>query len=83
MTRRLSLLSTRQEIELQTSFVCPPIATRSTDWSAIDANTYDAGFEGSDESGDHWSQGPRGMGATEAEAINDLFDQLLEAFIGR
>lgn len=49
------------------------------DWSAIDENTYDASYEGEDESGEHWSQGPHGTGTTEQEAIDVLFDQIEEA----
>jgi hypothetical protein len=72
----LSIVSIRQEIDLVTTFDYPPIPIRCLDWSAIDSNTYDASFEGSDESGDHWKSGPIGHGKTENEAIQDLFDQL-------
>lgn len=46
------------------------------DWVAWDDDTYDASFEGSDESGDHWKSSPMGYGATEQEAIDDLLEQL-------
>lgn len=72
----LSVVSTRQEIDLVTTFVFPPVPSRESDWSAIDGNTYDASYEGEDESGHHWKQGPVGRGATEREAIDDLLDQL-------
>lgn len=45
MTRRASIIATRQEIDLSTNFVYPPIPIRSHDWSAIDANTYDADWD--------------------------------------
>jgi hypothetical protein len=69
--RPCSLLATRTEIMLSTTCVCPPIPTRSMDWSAIDDNTYDASY---DEG--NWRQGPHGVGETEQDAIEDLFDQL-------
>lgn len=71
-----SVVATRQEIVISTDCVCPPIPTRNFDWIAVDDNTYDASFEGSDETGDHWSQGAHGMGTTEQEAIEDLLEQL-------
>ena len=74
--RWLCLLVTRQEIELHTSFDYPPIPFRGHDWSAIDSNTYDASYEGEDESGSVWKCSPSGTGETEIEAIHDLFDQL-------
>ena len=78
MERRASIIATRQEIDLSTNFVYPPIPIRSHDWSAIDANTYDASYEGEDESGSVWRCSPSGTGATEAEAIADLIEQLEE-----
>jgi len=48
------------------------------DWSAIDADTYDASYEGEDETGHHWKSGPVGRGATEQEAIDDLLAQIAE-----
>jgi len=72
MTRLLSVLSTREEIHLTTTAQFPPIPTRAYDWSAIDSNTYDADC---DQDG-YFSKSPQGTGATEAEAIGDLLDQL-------
>jgi hypothetical protein len=72
----MTIIATRQEISLQTTFVYPPIPSRSNDWSAIDENTYDASYEGEDETGHHWSSSPAGTGETEAEAIEDLLNQL-------
>ena len=76
MKRSFTLLSNKQEICISTSFDYPPIPIRSMDWSAIDANTYDASYEGEDESGSVWKCSPSGHGRTEAEAIEDLLDQL-------
>lgn len=78
MIRLVSLLSTREVIHVSTNFDYPPIPIRCLDWSAVDDNTYDASFEGSDESGDHWKCSPSGHGATEREAIADLLEQLDE-----
>jgi hypothetical protein len=50
-------------MNIQTTFVNPPIPLRCCDWSAIDADTYDG-------------DGPIGRGATEQEAIDDLMEQL-------
>jgi hypothetical protein len=73
--RRVTLIATREEVVLQTEQPNP----YGNEWSAIDANTYDASYEGEDETGHHWSEsGGRGWGATEAEAIEDLFDQILD-----
>src|SRR6185312_1762888 len=41
MTRLLSLIESRREIELSTSFDFPPMPIRTCDWHAIDAATYD------------------------------------------
>jgi len=79
MVRGMSIISTRQEIQLATEFVCPPIPSRSADWSAVDDNTYDCSYEGEDESGSVWKQSEHGIGETELDAINDLIDQLEEA----
>jgi hypothetical protein len=76
MTRHASLVATREEIELITTFVYPPIPIRSMDWSAIDGNTYDADYDY--EAGCYVSHSPHGTGPTELAAINDLFDQLEE-----
>ncbi|GAC1632798.1 MAG: hypothetical protein NVS9B14_06480 [Candidatus Acidiferrum sp.] len=73
--RAVTLIATREEILLQTGQPNP----YGSEWDAIDASTYDASFEGSDEDGDHWKEsGGRGWGATEQEAIDDLLDQILE-----
>ena len=53
-------------MRIRTEFVYPPIPYRNSDWSAVDDSTYD---------------GPGsaiGWGATEAEAIADLLEQLEE-----
>lgn len=72
--RLVTLIATKEEILLRTGQPNP----YGREWDAIDANTYDASFEGSDEDGDHWKEsGGRGWGATEQEAIEDLFDQIL------
>lgn len=63
-------------MRIVTTFVCPPIPSRNFDWSAIDADTYDASYEGEDENGSHWKSSPRGFGATEQEAKDDLREQL-------
>jgi hypothetical protein len=76
MERRVSLLATREEIVLSTAYVYPPIPTRAFDWSAIDANTYDADYDY--ERGRYTSSSPQGTGATEQEAIDSLFDGLEE-----
>lgn len=65
-------------MKIKTSFDYPPIPIRTMDWSAIDEDTYDASYEGEDETGHHWKQGPVGRGATEAEAIADLLEQIAE-----
>lgn len=76
-SRWLTLLANREEIQLSTSCDCPPIPDRSMDWSAIDSNTYDCDFIGGED--DEWKEsGGHGHGATEQEAIDDLFDQLEE-----
>jgi hypothetical protein len=51
-------------MNIVTSYWAKPIPDRSYDWSAIDDDTYDG--EGC----------PIGWGATEAEAIADLREQL-------
>ena len=77
--RWVTIIETRQEILLSTSFDYPPIPIRSMDWSAVDANTYDASYEGEDESGSIWRCSPSGHGVTESEAILALFENLAEA----
>lgn len=76
MTRLLSLVATRREIDLRVSCDCPPIPCRNFDFSAIDDSTYDASYEGEDENGSHWACSPSGHGASENEAIADLLEQL-------
>lgn len=56
-------------INIRTSYDYPPIPVRQFDWSAIDDDTYD----GADD-----SSCPIGHGATEADAIDDLMDQLTD-----
>ena len=65
--RWLSLISTRSDIQLRAT-------PQFIGWSAIDDNTYDADASG--ENGEMVSDSAQGWGDTEAEAINDLFDQL-------
>jgi|GEM_PF-3535442 len=77
MKRRASIISTRAEIELSTNFDFPPIPCRSMDWSAIDANTFDADYDY--EGGRYVSTSEQGHGSTETEAIADLFEQLGDA----
>ena len=74
MERLASVVATREEIHLSTSAVYPPIPTRNFDWSAIDANTYDADWNGER----YVSTSPQGAGSTEAEAIADLLEQIEE-----
>ena len=76
MKRPLTVLATRQIIDLHTSCVCPPIPIRTLDWQAIDDNTYDCSYEGEDESGSIWVTGAMGTGRTELDAINALLDEL-------
>ena len=59
-------------MKIKTNFDYPPIPVRSFDWSAIDEDTYDCDC---DQDG-FFSLSPIGHGATEAEAIADLMDQL-------
>jgi hypothetical protein len=49
---------------IRTTHEFPPIPIRSMDWSAVDDDSYDG--EGS----------PIGRGATEAEAVADLIEQI-------
>lgn len=76
MERQVCLLATKEVIHLSTTFVYPPIPSRANDWSAIDANTFDADYDYEAEC--YVTRCPQGAGATEAEAIRDLFDQLEE-----
>lgn len=50
-------------MKVRTQFIFPPIPVRRFDWTAVDDETYEAGF-------------PVGFGATEAEAVADLLEQL-------
>lgn len=70
--RLLSLVATKQVIHLDTEFVYPPVPWRGDDWSAIDSNTFDADWNGES----YVSSCPIGHGETEAEAIQDLLEQL-------
>ena len=54
-------------MKIRTDHVRPPIPERSHDWSAIDDDTYDG------------PGCPVGWGATEAEAIADLKQQIEDA----
>lgn len=57
-------------MKIRTEHVFPPIPDRRFDWSAVDDDTYDGAED---------SHCPIGRGATEAEAIADLKEQLGEA----
>ena len=59
-------------MNILTEHVYPPIPDRSCDWSAIDGDTYDG-------APDTHPPCPVGWGATEAEAIADLLEQIEEA----
>jgi len=59
-----ALYTNMRALRIKTSRICPPISTRSFDWSAVDDSTYDG--PGS----------PIGHGTTEGEAIGDLLEQL-------
>jgi hypothetical protein len=61
-------------MKIKTHFDYPPIPTRNFDWSAIDEDTFDADYDY--ESGRFVTTCPIGRGATEAEAIKDLMDQI-------
>lgn len=58
-------------MRIRTDHVFPPIPDRSCDWSAIDEDTYDG-------APDTHPPCPIGRGATEAEAIADLLEQIQE-----
>ena len=62
-------------MKIQTHFVYPPILIRDFDWSAVDADTYDADCD--DERG-FFSNSPIGYGRTEQAAIDDLMAQIEE-----
>lgn len=55
-----------------TTYDPPPIPVRDADWSAVDDDTYDG-------APDSPTRGQIGHGATEAEAIADLLEQLDDA----
>ncbi|MGB7023884.1 MAG: hypothetical protein WBD73_08815 [Candidatus Acidiferrales bacterium] len=76
MMRLVSIVYSREVIQLSTTFDYPPIPVRNFDWSAIDANTYDADYDY--EAGRYTSKSPHGTGASELDAINDLLDQIEE-----
>lgn len=59
-------------MRIVTTHVYPPIPIRDFDWSAVDADTYDADC---DQDG-FFSQSPVGYGRTEAEAIADLKEKM-------
>lgn len=59
-------------MKIQTSFDYLPLSVRTFDWSAIDADTYDAD---ADQDG-FFSTSPVGYGVTEQEAIGDLLVQI-------
>lgn len=62
-------MSARHEIDglvILTEYVFPQIPTRNMDWSAVTDN-----YDGADD-----SHCPIGWGATEAEAIADLQEQI-------
>jgi hypothetical protein len=59
-------------MHITTSYDHPPIPDRSMDWSAIDSDTYDCDC---DQDG-FYSLSPIGRGATEADAVADLREQL-------
>ena len=64
----------RHGVKIRTSFDYPPIPVRSSDWSAV-TDDYEAWPDGEDG----WTTShPCGRGATEAEAIADLAEQLDE-----
>ena len=52
-------------MRIRTESVFPPIPLRTMDWIAVDDDTYDY-------------DSPVGRGATEAEAIADLMEQMEE-----
>jgi hypothetical protein len=61
-------------VTIKTNYDFPPIPVRHFDWSAIDSDTYDADFDY--ELGQYVSKCLMGHGATEAEAIADLLEQI-------
>ena len=67
-------IQTINGIKVRTTHEYPPIPIRSMDWSAVDDDTYDVDC---DQDG-FFSNSPVGRGATEAEAIADLMEQIEE-----
>lgn len=65
-------------MRITTSYDFPPIPDRSMDWSAIDSDTYDCDC---DQDG-FFSTDPVGRGATEAEAVADLLQQIEDSAHG-
>jgi len=66
---RLEAVLKQTAASIRTTFIYPPIPIRSMDWSAIDDSTYDGAED---------SHCPIGYGATEADAIRDLLQQICE-----
>jgi hypothetical protein len=60
---------------IRLEFEHPPIPDRSSDWSAVDDDTYDVDCD----EGGYFSHCPIGRGATAEEALADLLEQLEEA----
>ncbi len=56
-------------VKIRTDFWAKPIPLRQFDWIAIDEDTYDGAPD---------SHSPIGYGATEAEAVADLLEQIEE-----
>jgi hypothetical protein len=54
-------------MRIVTTNIRPPIPVRNFDWSAVDADTYDAEVVDGE-----WKGGPQGFGATEQEATEQL-----------
>lgn len=54
-------------MNIQTTFVHPPIPDRRFDWQAIDKDTHEG------------DSGQVGHGSTEAEAVTDLMEQIVES----
>lgn len=72
-SRRLSVLATREELEVLTSFVWPPIPDRQFDWFATTSD-FECDWSDAEE---RWTKtGEAGHGETEAQAIADLLEQV-------
>ena len=54
-------------MNIQVTFIHPPISNRNYDWQAIDRDTHEG------------DSGPVGHGSTEAEAVTDLMEQMVES----